>query len=56
MPGLCVEKYYEAWSSQWTCTEMHSRNDSFVEDCSWTIEQVLQAVHHKMGLLCEQEV
>ena len=25
-----AQKFLEAWSSHWTCTEMYSRNDSFL--------------------------
>ena len=34
-----TQKILEAWSSQWTCTEMHSTNDSIVVNWSGTIGQ-----------------
>ena len=35
-----TQKFQEAWNSQWTYTDMHSRNDSIVVDWSLTIEQL----------------
>ena len=41
-----AQKFLETWSSQWTCTKMHYRNDSIVVDWSRKIKQRLRTEHH----------
>ena len=50
-----TQNFLEAWSSQWACTAMHSRNYSTVVDLSRTIEQSPQVLPRILDMLILQD-
>ena len=47
-----TQKFLEAWSNQFTCTEMHSRNDSIFVDWSGTTVTTTRRAPHSRAILC----